>query len=284
MAYPNTDYLRVGLSPRWVFAVLSAPTTIYFAAGTSAGTFTAIAGDATGFSIPSNIDSQSEIVQECDWFSGLQAASGFNISLLDKDAIYSTLIKDTPQSFIKKEVVLYIYFAENTPGLLDSTYEVWRGFVDDFSFDDKCLKVSCRDASLSEIENKKIPNNAQLIQEDTYVPDNAIGQVYPIVYGEVDKSPIIMTKDKRDSIIHIGVCTAYTAATKTIAVTWISSTFPTLNSLANTYLRIIYGTDKSADLTGESNDDSLVGVIKKIVSNKLIINLSSRLDFSILFD
>jgi len=97
-----------------------------------------------------------------------------------------------------------------------------------------------------------------------------VGKVFPIVYGEVNRSPVIMTKDRRDKVIHIGICTAYTAATKTIDVTWLSSTYPTLNSLANKYLKIIYGTDKHSTLTDEDNDNSLVGVIKKITSNSTV--------------
>ncbi len=267
MPYPNTDYLRVGLSPRWVFAVLSAPTTIYLTGATVAETFTAIAGDSAGFTVTSSISSVSEIVQQCDWFSGLQAASGFEVQLQDVAAEYSDLINSDPQSFIGKEVVLYIYFAQNTPASLTANYEVWRGFVDDFSFDESSLKVSCRDSSLSAIENKKIPSMTRLIEEGTYVPSEVVGKIYPIIYGEVNRSPIIMTKDRRDKIIHIGICTAYTAATKVVDVTWISATFPTINSLANTYLKVVYGTDKSADLTGDPNDDSLIGAIKKIVSN-----------------
>lgn len=265
--YPNTDFRRLGVRPRFVFVVEDSGS-LLIVSGQVEQAFTDIAGISYSDTTPATLGELPDIEFDCHWLAGFQSVSGFEVQLIDKDNIYSSL--SNPLDLIGLPVYLYIYFEGTVPASLDTDYLLWTGFVDDFSFNNNNLLLSCVDKSLKGIENRKIPGIQHLInaEDNSYVPDSSVGKCYPVVYGEVTRSPILMTKDRTDTVIHIGICTGYNATTKTINVTWLSAPFPTLNSLANKYLKVIYGTDKSDDYVGDG-DQSLEDVVRVIVSNTL---------------
>jgi len=91
--------------------------------------------------------------------------------------------------------VVQVYYAANGLNTLDDCLLVYTGTIRRYSQSAETLSLTLEDLTEQKLKTK-IP--ATLIEdEDTFTEEN-IGQPYPMVYGYVDKSPLVL--DKYDSL------------------------------------------------------------------------------------
>ena len=285
--YPNNDYKRLGLSPRWVFVVWTAidpplygqAFEIYMSAGSQNGSFKVKHPDNDYFlgpyAIGSKIITLDSIEFECDWLKGMQSVSGFSIQLSDVSKEFSS--KASLTSTIGKEAILYLYFVENIPETLNEDYIVWKGFVDQISFDNSTLKLNCVDNSLSQLDNKTLPNKSKIIVQngEETVPEDIVSKFKPVVYGEVDYSPCLMTLNSQketylgviDNLNYVRDVNGNIKLAPSLGVKWMSATRPSTGELAGKYIKIVAGNDSTASLTPDEEDQSMVGIIKRVLHN-----------------
>jgi hypothetical protein len=285
--YPNDDYKKLGLSPRWVFTVwneLDPPLggvlyDLYMSGSSQSGSFEIRHPknpiNLGPYYISSKIIRLDSIEFECGWLKGMQSVSGFNIQLSDTAKEYSS--RPSLSSIIGKEVILYLYFAENIPAILSEDYIVWKGFIDQVSFDNSTIKLNCVDNSLSQLDNKTLPNKSKMIVQngEETVPEDIVGKFKPVVYGEVDYSPCLMSLNSQketflgvvDDLSYVRDGNGNVKAAPGLGVKWMSPTRPNTGELAGKYIKIVAGNDSTASLTPDEDDQSMAGIIKRVLYN-----------------
>ena len=92
--------------------------------------------------------------------------------------------------------VVQVYYAANGLDTLDDCLLVYTGTIRRYSQSAETLSLTLEDLTEQKLKTK-IP--ATLIEDENNFNDENIGKPYPMVYGYVDKSPLIL--DKYDSLI-----------------------------------------------------------------------------------
>jgi len=100
-------------------------------------------------------------------------------------------------SFTNAEVE--IYYANEGCDTLEDCLQIFKGFVKDYSGNQEKVSFSVEDHSQYTLDNKTFPRNK------TYDPasetvDASKNVHFPVVYGHVDKSPIIFTRNNPASL------------------------------------------------------------------------------------
>ena len=100
-------------------------------------------------------------------------------------------------SFTNAEVE--IYYANEGCDTLEDCLQIFKGFVKDYSGNQEKVSFSVEDHSQYTLDNKTFPKNK------TYDPasetvDASKNVHFPVVYGHVDKSPIIFTRNNPASL------------------------------------------------------------------------------------
>ena len=92
--------------------------------------------------------------------------------------------------------VVQVYYSANGLDSLDDCLLVYTGTIRRYSQSAETLNLTLEDLTEQKLKTQ-IPST--LIDDFTVYPDEQIGKPYPMVYGYVDKSPLIL--DKFDSLI-----------------------------------------------------------------------------------
>ena len=92
--------------------------------------------------------------------------------------------------------VVQVYYAANGLDTLEDCLLVYTGTIRRYSQSAETLSLTLEDLTEQKLKTK-IP--ATLIEDDNYYKEKDIGKPYPMVYGYVDKSPLVF--DKYDSLI-----------------------------------------------------------------------------------
>ena len=117
-----------------------------------------------------------------------------SVSLSISNALYNgKIFSDDIPSLLN--AVVQVYYAANGLETLDDCLLVYTGTIRRYSQSAETLNLTLEDLTEQKLKTQ-IPST--LIDDDDSYADEQLGQPYPMVYGYVDKSPVIL--DKFDSL------------------------------------------------------------------------------------
>lgn len=119
--------------------------------------------------------------------AGVGHKSGFKIKLLNQDKYHETLDFDT-HTYLNREIKIYIVFYTGGTLSISSCLLLMSGIVDDIQYDIEKIIFKCTDGG--ERRYKTIPDKK--LNKKTYrsCPDDNVGMVIPLIYGEEDSDRI----------------------------------------------------------------------------------------------
>ena len=100
-------------------------------------------------------------------------------------------------SFTNAEVE--IYYANEGCDTLEDCLQIFKGFVKDYSGNQEKVSFSVEDHSQYTLDNKTFPRNKTLDPPSETV-DASKNIYFPVVYGHVDKSPMVFTRNNPTSL------------------------------------------------------------------------------------